>query len=561
MKPVLVAPLLVLLASAPAAQWDPAGGSWGKADADYVRVMTWNVKDGICSTNHKDVATNNWAAAVRIVAALQPDVLCLQETGDNQGNGTGGHDDSVSVLLGALDLFLHGGFDVVNQVQVTEYVQKYAPGYDLPWAFASLDGDGFNRNATLSRYPFVDLNGDGTATLPDIPTVLGGGYVQQGGTIEPRGTPWTEIDLPDGTYTGDLVVGNSHLKAGSSSGDKNTRIWSGQRLAYFTYHFWHGAGTGVPDPDGRILDSPPAQTVLGPATTVVHAGDFNDASYPAEDGVLWSSRAEFATGFGAPDGPDAGGDDMQVDLALDPFTFSKGTWGSVKLDYVTWEGSKASAANAFVFNTATLPPGALPPELATFFAPPSASSIASDHRPVVLDLDLASSFDDCNQNGVDDALEPDTDGDGTIDECDNCPLPNPDQADVNTNGIGDACEQTFCRPTFGDAGAPALTVCGDAFDVDVALLIAPAASPAWLAVGLAKLPVPLPLLPGSDLILVTPDFLIPFTTSGTGALTNLGSVTGGMGPASTTVFLQAAVWNAAVPEFVTSNGVELELFH
>jgi hypothetical protein len=35
---------------------------------------------------------------------------------------------------------------------------------------------------------------------------------------------------------------------------------------------------------------------------------------------------------------------------------------------------------------------------------------------------------------------PDTDGDGLLDFCDNCPLvSNPDQADANGDGIGDGC--------------------------------------------------------------------------------------------------------------------------
>ncbi len=75
--------------------------------------------------------------------------------------------------------------------------------------------------------------------------------------------------------------------------------------------------------------------------------------------------------------------------------------------------------------------------------------------------DLEEEFEDCNSNGVDDAddlldqtsedcntndlpdeCEPDADGDGLIDECDNCPQePNPDQTDTDGNGLGDACDQ------------------------------------------------------------------------------------------------------------------------
>ena len=53
---------------------------------------------------------------------------------------------------------------------------------------------------------------------------------------------------------------------------------------------------------------------------------------------------------------------------------------------------------------------------------------------------------DCNGNSVPDGCDiddgvPDGDGDGIMDECDNCPeIPNQDQSDSDGNGIGDACE-------------------------------------------------------------------------------------------------------------------------
>ena len=70
-------------------QWDPQNGQWGKEDARDIRVMTWNVQDGICRTNNKADAFNNWNGIVRIIASIQPDVVILQECADNSGNGTG----------------------------------------------------------------------------------------------------------------------------------------------------------------------------------------------------------------------------------------------------------------------------------------------------------------------------------------------------------------------------------------------------------------------------------------------------------------------------------------
>jgi hypothetical protein len=48
---------------------------------------------------------------------------------------------------------------------------------------------------------------------------------------------------------------------------------------------------------------------------------------------------------------------------------------------------------------------------------------------------------DCNANGIPDECEPDADGDGVIDDCDNCPnVGNPDQSDADEDGFGDACD-------------------------------------------------------------------------------------------------------------------------
>src|SRR5262249_51848686 len=80
---------------------------------------------------------------------------------------------------------------------------------------------------------------------------------------------------------------------------------------------------------------------------------------------------------------------------------------------------------------------------------------------------------DADGHGVGDACDPgpnargdaktDTDGDGVGEACDNCALPNHNQADTNHNGIGDVCEippvGNNCGPCPCDPPTPAALNC------------------------------------------------------------------------------------------------------
>jgi hypothetical protein len=87
---------------------------------------------------------------------------------------------------------------------------------------------------------------------------------------------------------------------------------------------------------------------------------------------------------------------------------------------------------------------------------------------------------DTDADGVGNACEPDTDGDGVIDDTDNCDaISNPGQADSDTDGEGDACEAVV---TPSDTTAPtiAFTTTGD---------YAPTGSNGWFNTGPAKVKV------------------------------------------------------------------------
>ena len=389
--PLLLAAAGLLALAVPArAQWNPAAGQWGKSDPDHVRVMTWNVQDMLCTGNVKqDASFDDWTACTRIVATLRPDILVMQECGDNSGDGTSASLglDTVTELQSVADLFLHGGFDATKGQAVTAYVQKWAPGYDLPHVFVSTSHDGFNRNVILSRWPFADLNGDGKSTYSDMPFLLPDKWAP-GGTGGIRGFQFAEVDLPDATYAGDLVVGNSHLKAGSTTSDKNDRRAAAQNIGYFVDHWYNGAGLGVVDPNGKLSDAPAATATLGADDFLVLGGDYNEdeATNGQKGPVEWIARAELT---GGTDGTDRDRTDMSWDAASDALTGATTTLSNAKFDYQVWQDSIGNQVRAVIFNSATVPAGFVPPELAGFAPSYSlASSVASDHKPVFADYEL-----------------------------------------------------------------------------------------------------------------------------------------------------------------------------
>lgn len=375
--------LIALVAPKYASAWNPTAGDWSKSDQTDLRVMTWNVEDGIATGVSKTVGVNSWCALAHIVASMRPDVLAIQEAGDNH---CGGCVDTVAELTTVLELFFHGGTDPFAGGSVGCYVQAYAPDYDLPYIFVTNRTDNFNRNVILSRYPFTDLNGDTKSTLDDIPFIMADEYAPgpNGGI---RGFQFVEIDLPNGIYQNDLVFGNAHLKAGGSGSDLADRLEAAQNVAYVVDYWFNGAGTGIPDPNDKILESPAATSILDDNTPVVLAGDWNEDELTngRRGPAAWLTEAEFA---GGTDGTDRDRSDMTYDAATHVFTGSRATQSSSKLDYLATQDQIAPFRRAFVFNTSGTPSSALPPELATFGFPGGASGIASDHLPVIADLIL-----------------------------------------------------------------------------------------------------------------------------------------------------------------------------
>jgi len=106
-------------------------------------------------------------------------------------------------------------------------------------------------------------------------------------------------------------------------------------------------------------------------------------------------------------------------------------------------GSPYYAGEMLIIPTCQVPPGSAP-DCNANGTRDECEVPASAGCPIGTCLDACAA--DCNENCIPDDCETDTDGDGYIDDCDNCPsVFNPDQADCNGDGIGDACAVS-CGP-------------------------------------------------------------------------------------------------------------------
>ncbi len=491
---------LALFALPVSAQWDPANAQWGKTDPADLRVMTWNMLTTFDSQEFKGEGLNKWTGMARIIASIKPDVLILQETGTLSGSV-----DSVANLETLAELLVHGGPDPFIGGTVTAYLQKYDPSYDLPHVLVSTVTDGFNRNTILSRYPFVDINGDGKATLVDMPFTVPDAW-SPGGNGGIRGLLTAEIDLPDATYAGDLAIHNSHLKSGSSASDKAARLLAAKNISYFLWYWYEGAGTGTADPNNKIAGVPDPSTVIGPDDLLMAGGDWNEdeATNGTKGPADWISKADQG---GTIDGPDKDGTDMTFDSATEFFSGAGNSHsGGSKLDYLSWQDSVATLRRDFIFYSAAVPAASMPPELAGASNASLLSQLASDHRPVVVDLILPA------------------------------------------GGGGVTCGQSTTDLGFAKAGTgglePVFEVCGTLQAGDFADFVLEDAAPnslAFAVIGFVSNPVP---FKGGMLVPSPPIFVASLPTGPAGTFSI--PVDGGLGPA--TLVMQWAIADNGAPQ-------------
>ena len=231
----------------------------------------------------------------------------------------------------------------------------------------------------------------------NISTTLAGGFVQKAGLSNKTWKP-DAAGFVSTRNTSD----DSFMTAGTFSGG-----------AYGGEYYASANTSGDPNFTGTSWSATPAS----PAATTVPA----NAGWYTGDPSSIDNRAESLAGMIGR--VDAGATAARGNTA--------GSVGGAAANFGIWCGhivvagtGRIGVANANILwsasvsikdiTGATNPPGGTDQRISTFYSPP-----------------------------------PDTDGDGILNSADNCPtVPNPNQADCNNNGIGEACETfTDCNQT------------------------------------------------------------------------------------------------------------------
>lgn len=221
------------------------------------------------------------------------------------------------------------------------------------------------------------------------------------------------IDLPN-TYTSDLLVVNSHLSCCSNNAGRQDQVDG--------YTAWLADAMTL----GGAVDLP-----LN--VPVVYLGDLNLVGYAQQLTTLLTGDIVDEATYGADFAPDWDGSPVSETPGIQSDKRMHYTWRDDpandfppgKLDFIIYTDAVLDLERSYVIQTEVMPAD----RLALYGLLQNDCSTASDHFPSVADFSIAQLSD--------------IDADGIIDEADNCiDTPNTDQADWNSNGVGDACEDS-----------------------------------------------------------------------------------------------------------------------
>lgn len=224
----------------------------------------------------------------------------------------------------------------------------------------------------------------------------------------------TLIDLPV-VYIHDLLCTNAHLQCCSADATRQDQC---DEFIEFTLDA-KTAGGSVALPAG---------------TPMVFCGDMNFVGWEQQLTTALTGDIQDNVAYGPDGAPDWDGSNFTDAVPLNADIDMAYTWredGNAyppgRLDYFIYSDAVMTLPKTFLLETEAMSSA----RLAQYGLQANDCSGASDHFPVVADFSLQ--MIDLT----------DTDGDGVIDTEDNCVNEiNPTQADWNTNGTGDACDDT-----------------------------------------------------------------------------------------------------------------------
>lgn len=304
-----------------AVAYDPLAGDFSKEYPGDIRILSWNVLN-----NFPSGAAPEDEAFDRILAALQPDVICFQEIDSSLGEAP---------VEQRLDNLLGGTWEAHR---------------GLFWA-------GGDRNQLAARWP-LEMEREDTDPASEI-----------------RGVTIGLVDLPDLIYPRDIYLMGVHLKAGTGPDNRERRSQSGDAIAA-----WLGDARTLGGAVSLALDTP--MVVLGDFNF------YDSPAEPAEFAILNGDISDEVT-YGPDVKGDWDNSDLADRTPLDPYNGSANTHSTqgafdARFDRFYYTDSVVQAPVAFVLNTATMSPA----QRAAAGLQAGDSSTATDHAAIVMDLRL-----------------------------------------------------------------------------------------------------------------------------------------------------------------------------
>jgi len=311
-----------LLTPLPLLAFNPNTGDLSKDNPDYVRVLVYNLeRNWIGGGTADEIATFD-----RIMLAVDPDIICLQEVIDTTS--------SINDIEPHLNNLLGGSWE------------------------SNTGSANFIKNAIISRYPFIR---DGNDSVPASST---------------RSLTWALIDLPDETYNTDIYGISVHFKAGGSVSDEEQRQDSADAASnWFADLTTAGGNDTLPNNtpifltgDTNVRDTPPIRTEQ-PWQTILTGDIIDNNQYGADRPGDWDGTG-FAEFFPR--------DVYTLDSDTHP---SRQNSPTNRLDRFAYSDSVMEVAQAFVLNTASMNATQLAVNNFNQF-----DTDVSDHYPLVFDL-------------------------------------------------------------------------------------------------------------------------------------------------------------------------------